>query len=102
MHKRAVDIQVAMVKTMIVDENDMFVMELGVSSEYLTPAQVAVVLPNTSAKNVRDWCIADKMPGAIRLPSGRWQIPWSAVVGILGFDPRVDVAVDEGLDRRVG
>ena len=27
------------------------------------------------------------IPGAIQLPSGRWQIPWSAVVAVLGFDP---------------
>jgi len=55
---------------------------------WVTPTRFAEVVPGASPKSVRDWLAADKIPGAIRLPSGRWQIPWSAVVTILGFDPR--------------
>lgn len=47
-----------------------------------------MVLPNTSAKSVREWCAAGKLKGAVQLPSRRWQIPWAAVVTVLGFDPR--------------
>ena len=63
------------------------------NSEYLSPPEVANILPSTTAISVRKWAEAGDLPGAIRLPSGRWQIPWSAVVGILGFDPREDASV---------
>jgi hypothetical protein len=58
--------------------------------KWLTPQEFAAVVPGASATAARTWCAAGKVPGAIQLPSGRWQIPWSAVVGILGFDPRSD------------
>ena len=59
-----------------------------ISTSWVTPDEAAGYIPGASARSVRDWLAADKIPGAIRLPSGRWQIPWSAVVAILGFDPR--------------
>ncbi len=42
------------------------------------------------AQAVRRWCETGKVAGAVQLPSGRWRLPWSAVVEILGFDPRED------------
>ena len=56
--------------------------------EWMTPPQVARVIPNTTAQAVRRWAEEGQLPGAFRTPSGRWHIPWSAVVGIMGFDPR--------------
>lgn len=57
-------------------------------TDYLSPAEAARVIPGASTLAVRRWAADGKLSGAIQLPSGRWQIPWSAVVGILGFDPR--------------
>lgn len=64
---------------------------------WLSPKEVAAIVPGASARSVREWCASKQVPGAIRLPSGRWRIPWSAVVAILGCDPRVsevDLPVD--------
>lgn len=58
-----------------------------VPDAWLNPRQAAAWIPGASKRSVRDWCAAGVMPGAIQLPSGRWQIPWSAVVAVLGFDP---------------
>ncbi|AFV89297.1 HTH_MerR-trunc domain-containing protein [Acidipropionibacterium acidipropionici ATCC 4875] len=44
------------------------------------------------AQAVRRWCEAGKVAGAVQLPSGRWRLPWSAVVEILGSDPREELA----------
>ena len=74
--------------TTLVSEHDMHKTSTLGSSGWLTPEEVSRVLPNTSAKSVRAWCAAGHLPGAIQLPSRRWQIPWSTVIGILGFDPR--------------
>lgn len=56
--------------------------------EWMTPPQVARVIPNTTPQGVRRWAADGQLPGAFRTPSGRWQVPWSAIVEILGFDPR--------------
>ena len=57
------------------------------NNAWLTPAEVAKLLPGTSPKSVRDWITAGKLPGAIQLPGGRYWVPYSAVVAVLGFDP---------------
>jgi hypothetical protein len=67
-------------------------------AEYLTPPEVAAVLPGATAVSVRRWAENGQLPGAIQLPSGRWQIPWSAVVSILGFDPRADATAAADAD----
>ncbi len=56
--------------------------------DYLTPPEAARWIPGADASSVRRWAEEGLLEGAIRLPSGRWQVPWSAVIGILGFDPR--------------
>ena len=89
MHNTIVDKRFESVNTVRVNEHEMHKALPKVSGEYLSPQEVAVVVPGASAMAVRRWAAAGDLPGAIRLPSGRWQIPWSAVVGILGFDPRV-------------
>lgn len=61
-------------------------------AEFLSPPEVARILPSTTALSVRRWAASGRLPGAIQLPNGRWQIPWSAVVEILGFDPRDSAA----------
>ena len=71
-------------------ERDKFKLPILDSNGWLTPEEVARVLPNTSAKSVREWCAAGKLAGAVQLPSRRWQIPWAAVIDILGFDPRAE------------
>ncbi len=72
-------------------------------SMWLTPPAAARLIPGASEVSVRRWAEVGELKGAIQLPSGRWQIPWSAVVGILGFDPRssepTDVAPPPDDDR---
>ena len=79
--------------TVAVSERQMHKSLPDLSGEFLSPPEVASVIPGASSVSVRRWAEAGDLPGAIRLPSGRWQIPWSAVVGILGFDPREDASV---------
>lgn len=85
LHKQLVDIHHTARHTRTVDVHEIHTTNPG---EWVTPTRFAEVVPGSSPKSVRDWLAADKIPGAIRLPSGRWQIPWSAIVAILGFDPR--------------
>lgn len=40
------------------------------------------------AQAVRRWCETGKVAGAVQLPSGRWRLPWAAVVEILEGGPR--------------
>lgn len=82
------DIALNPADTVHVSERDRFKLPHMDSDGWLTPEEVAKVLPNTSAKSVRDWCVAGKLKGAFQLPSRRWQIPWTAIVQIMGFDPR--------------
>ncbi|MDO5082546.1 MAG: helix-turn-helix domain-containing protein [Arachnia propionica] len=81
-------------------ERNKFKLPILDSDGWLTPEEVARVLPNTSAKSVRDWCAAGKLVGAVQLPNRRWQIPWAAVVKVLGFDPRA--GHDAALESRPG
>ena len=55
--------------------------------EWIGSEEAADWIPGASKRSVRHWCASGLPPGAIQLPSGRWQIPWSAVVAVLGFDP---------------
>lgn len=41
--------------------------------EWMTPPQVARVIPNTTPQAVRRWAADGQLPGAFRTPSGRWQ-----------------------------
>ena len=84
-HKRLVDIHRITRHTDTVDVHEIHTKH---RDDWLTPTRFAEMLPGASPKSVRDWLAAGKVPGAIRLPSGRWRIPWTAVVEILGFDPR--------------
>ena len=70
---------------MSVSERNKFKLPILDSDGWLTPEDVARVLPNTSAKSVREWCAAGKLAGAVQLPNQRWQIPWVAVVKVLGY-----------------
>lgn len=55
--------------------------------EWIGSEEAADWIPGASKRSVRRWCASGLLSGAIQLPSGRWQIPWSAVVAVLGFDP---------------
>lgn len=94
MHNYGVDIHLHLMNTVGVSERQMHKPLPDLSGDFLSPPEVASVIPGASSVSVRRWAESGDLPGAIRLPSGRWQIPWSAVVGILGFDPRVDESVD--------
>ena len=58
---------------MSVSERNKFKLPILDSDGWLTPEDVARVLPNTSAKSVRDWCAAGKLAGAVqcRTSAGR-------------------------------
>ena len=56
--------------------------------EWMTPPQVARVIPNTTAQAVRRWAEEGQLPGAFRTPSRRCESASAAVGGIMGFDPR--------------
>ena len=88
--------------TMSVSERNKFKLPILDSDGWLTPEEVARVLPNTSAKSVRDWCAAGKLVGAVQLPNRRWQIPWVAVVKVLGFDPRSERGAPEDRTATTG
>lgn len=47
---------------------------------WLSPREAGERLPgNLAPQTVRDWCSKGWVPGAVRLPNGRWQIPESSV-----------------------
>lgn len=85
-HKTAVDASPVNRHTYHMTERSM---HIRLQDHYLTAKEFARAVPGSSPRSVRHWCAAGRIEGAYRLPSGRWQIPWSAVVGILGFDPRL-------------
>lgn len=76
-----------------VDEHSVHASNPRDPKNWLTPEEAARWIPGASARSVRDWCADGLMPGAIRLPSGRYWVPWTAVVAILGFDPRTHEAL---------
>lgn len=41
------------------------------------------MLPGTSLRSVQNWCKRGQLPGAVRLPSGRWQIPLQSIQDLL-------------------
>ena len=52
---------------------------------WLSPDEFADLMPGEpKTATVRKWCRQGKLPGAIQMPGGRWQIPQSAVAVILG------------------
>lgn len=59
-----------------------------VRAAWLNPTDTASLIPDTTPATIRRWCGRGDLPGAKQLPSGRWIIPWAAVIEILGFDPR--------------
>lgn len=51
---------------------------------WLDPAEAGKLIPGgLGAPGVRQWCRQGKLPGAVKLPSGRWQIPVSALNEVL-------------------
>lgn len=47
---------------------------------WLTPAEAGERVPGgVSDTTIRSWCHADRIPGAIQTPTGRWKIPASAI-----------------------
>ncbi|AFV89298.1 hypothetical protein PACID_14840 [Acidipropionibacterium acidipropionici ATCC 4875] len=67
---------------------NMHAMHERVRDSWLNPTDAAKLIPETTPATIRRWCSHGDLPGAKQLPSGRWMIPWSAVINILGFDPR--------------
>ena len=48
------------------------------------PGDAGKLIPgDVGAAAIRKWCREGKLPGAIRLPSGRWKIPMSAIDALL-------------------
>lgn len=56
---------------------------------FLSPEEVAALFPNESARSVSRWCKKRRIPGARKLPNGRWVIPAAWVRELLehGGDP---------------
>lgn len=53
-------------------------------SGWLTPDEFGAAIPGgLGAAAVRKWARQGKIPGAIRLPNGRWKIPEAAVRELL-------------------
>lgn len=53
-------------------------------SSWLSPDEAGARIPGgLGGAAIRVWCRDGKLPGAIRLPSGRWRIPVSAVEAII-------------------
>lgn len=51
---------------------------------WLDPGDAGKLIPGgVGAAAIRKWCREGKLPGAIRLPSGRWKIPMSAIDALL-------------------
>lgn len=42
---------------------------------FWSPDEVAELLPDGNARAVSRWCKTGKIPGAKKLPSGRWAVP---------------------------
>lgn len=59
------------------------------SRPFLSPEEVAALFPNESARSVSRWCKKRRIPGARKLPNGRWVIPAAWVRELLehGGDP---------------
>lgn len=52
---------------------------------WLSPDEFANLMPgDPKTATVRKWCRQGKLPGAIQMPGGRWQIPKSTVDVVLG------------------
>lgn len=64
------------------------VIRMGVQTVELVSTGEAARHLGVGAQAVRRWCEAGQVAGAVQLPSGRWRLPWSIVVKILGCDPR--------------
>lgn len=55
----------------------------GVERPFWSPAEVAEYLPSETARSVSAWCRTRKIPGAKKLPNGRWLIPLAWVKDLL-------------------
>ena len=91
MHKMILDIHLELRQTQSMNMHEM---HARVRDSWLNPIDAAKLIPETTPATIRRWCSHGDLPGAKRLPSGRWMIPWSAVIEILGFDPRERTSVE--------
>lgn len=55
----------------------------GMERPFWSPSEVAEFLPNETGRSVTGWCRERKIPGAKKLPNGRWVIPSAWVKDLL-------------------
>lgn len=54
-------------------------------TEWFSPEEASHLIPGSPVPaTVRKWARNGKLPGAVRLPGGRWQIPVEAIDAISG------------------
>ncbi len=55
----------------------------AIRERWVSAKEAAAMLPGTSLRSVQNWCKRGQLEGAVRLPSGRWQIPVASIDALM-------------------
>lgn len=58
-------------------------LDMTAKDDWVSAKEAAAMLPGTSLRSVQNWCKRRQLEGAVRLPSGRWQIPVASIDALM-------------------